>query len=288
MNEILETYFSETYMRVIYGFILGWTVFSIIYILRVWRFKDTSKVNEYLFDSIPSVFTTLGVLGTFLGIFYGLIDFKETDITGSIPKLLAGMKTAFLSSIIGISLSLVLGKLAQIGWSKAEGSSPPKPNSEISILQDISETLNNINNQSLQNHKDVQAMLSSNKDSIRNQVQALALGFADVSNSSTQQTELLGKLEKGLLRDEDSVVAQLIAIKNDQVASANDAKAEIKKITKTLGENHKLLTQKFDDFSELLAKNNTEALVDVMKSATEQFNAQMSELCRETSAREFC
>jgi DNA repair ATPase RecN len=39
-----------------------------------------------------------------------------------------------------------------------------------------------------------------------------------------------------------------------------------------------LLTKKFDEFSNLLAKNNTEALVAVMKSATQEFNKQMSEI----------
>jgi uncharacterized phage infection (PIP) family protein YhgE len=45
-----------------------------------------------------------------------------------------------------------------------------------------------------------------------------------------------------------------------------------------MSENNKLIAKKFDEFSELLRKNNTEALVEVMKNATEQFNAQMSEL----------
>lgn len=45
-----------------------------------------------------------------------------------------------------------------------------------------------------------------------------------------------------------------------------------------MSENNKLTSKKFDEFSELLRKNNTEALVEVMKKATEQFNKQMSEL----------
>lgn len=45
-----------------------------------------------------------------------------------------------------------------------------------------------------------------------------------------------------------------------------------------MNKNNELIRQKFDEFSELLAKNNTEALVEVMKNATEQFNTQMSAL----------
>ena len=43
-------------------------------------------------------------------------------------------------------------------------------------------------------------------------------------------------------------------------------------------DNNKFIVKKFDEFSELMSKNNTEALVDVMKNVTEQFNKQMSEL----------
>lgn len=45
-----------------------------------------------------------------------------------------------------------------------------------------------------------------------------------------------------------------------------------------MSNNYELISIKFDEFAELLAKNNTEALVEVMKNATEQFNEQMSEL----------
>ena len=45
-----------------------------------------------------------------------------------------------------------------------------------------------------------------------------------------------------------------------------------------MSKNNELIRQKFDEFSELLAKNNTEALVEVMKNATEKFNEQMSAL----------
>jgi anion-transporting ArsA/GET3 family ATPase len=49
-------------------------------------------------------------------------------------------------------------------------------------------------------------------------------------------------------------------------------------IIHTMSDNHQLTAAKFDEFTGLLRKNNTEALVEVMKGATEQFNAQMSEL----------
>ena len=54
-----------------------------------------------------------------------------------------------------------------------------------------------------------------------------------------------------------------------------------------MNENNLLISKKFDEFSDLLAKNNTEALVEVMKSATETFNAQMSELIKKLVQENF-
>jgi hypothetical protein len=104
----------ETYMLIIYGLLAGWTIFSLYYIYRVWTLKDTNKIVPYVYDSIPTVFTTLGILGTFVGIYFGLRQFNVNDVTASIPSLLEGLKTAFTTSIWGISLSLIFGKSSQI------------------------------------------------------------------------------------------------------------------------------------------------------------------------------
>jgi hypothetical protein len=50
----------------------------------------------------------LGILGTFWGIFIGLQSFDTTHIQESIPPLLDGLKTAFLTSIAGMGISMLL------------------------------------------------------------------------------------------------------------------------------------------------------------------------------------
>ncbi len=68
-----------------------------------------------------SVIVSLGVLGTFVGIYWGLQDFETTDLRSSVPLLLAGMKTAFITSIVGMGLSLVLSIFGRLLTSE-EGS----------------------------------------------------------------------------------------------------------------------------------------------------------------------
>lgn len=44
-------------------------------------------------EFMPALLTSLGILGTFVGIVVGLLDFKPDDIDGSIGTLLEGLKT---------------------------------------------------------------------------------------------------------------------------------------------------------------------------------------------------
>jgi hypothetical protein len=59
-------------------------------------------------QSMPTLLTTLGILGTFLGIAIGLLQFDVSQVEYSIPTLLEGLKLAFITSIVGIALSAVL------------------------------------------------------------------------------------------------------------------------------------------------------------------------------------
>ena len=51
---------------------------------------------------IASLAITIGIFGTFLGVFIGLLDFNSEDITASVPKLINGLQTAFVTSIAGL------------------------------------------------------------------------------------------------------------------------------------------------------------------------------------------
>ena len=56
----------------------------------------------------PAAAITLGIFGTFLGIFIGLLNFDAGNINDSIPNLLNGLRTAFATSLFGIGGSLFL------------------------------------------------------------------------------------------------------------------------------------------------------------------------------------
>lgn len=62
-------------------------------------------------DSVPGRLLSLGILGTFIGLAYGLSDFPETadskEMANAALDLITGLSVAFVTSIVGIIASLV-------------------------------------------------------------------------------------------------------------------------------------------------------------------------------------
>lgn len=76
--------------------------------LACWDYLSYGKQKHRDFKSI---IMSTGVLGTFVGIFVGLQDFDVGNVENSIPSLLAGLKTAFYTSILGMALAILLSIL---------------------------------------------------------------------------------------------------------------------------------------------------------------------------------
>lgn len=73
--------------------------------------------NATLAELIPSLLTSLGILGTFIGLMRGLTGLDMSDaaaLMNGIPTLLDGMRFAFGTSVAGITCSLVFNMLNRI------------------------------------------------------------------------------------------------------------------------------------------------------------------------------
>ena len=73
--------------------------------------------NATLAELIPNLLTSLGILGTFMGLSRGLssLNFQDaTQLVEGIPNLLGGMRFAFGTSVAGISCSIVFNMLNRI------------------------------------------------------------------------------------------------------------------------------------------------------------------------------
>lgn len=115
MEEILGIYnvlFNRDENSVNYLFayaILALTFFDVFLTLLYQSSFAISKNHKYnkVVDFRSSIIS-LGVLGTFVGIFLGLQEFNIDSIEKSIPPLLEGLKTAFVTSIFGMAISIAL------------------------------------------------------------------------------------------------------------------------------------------------------------------------------------
>lgn len=120
----------------------GIFIISIISVMLYLFFKDLLS-HSTVHKDFKSVLVSVGVLGTFIGIVIGLWEFDTSDISTSVPKLLDGLKTAFLTSIIGMGLAILLSIIQK----HKKGTSGED---EIATLQEISrklDALNNVNEQ---------------------------------------------------------------------------------------------------------------------------------------------
>lgn len=69
-----------------------------------------SLMKKNLYNLVPGVMTGLGILGTFVGLSFGLEEFNTgntQEIEASIAPLMSGIKVAFHTSIYGMIFSLV-------------------------------------------------------------------------------------------------------------------------------------------------------------------------------------
>lgn len=93
--------------------------------------KKTNKVITLL----PSLAASLGILGTFVGIYLGLLEFNVSNINDSIPKLLEGLKTAFATSIAGLIVSLILKFIFEGKTTQEESKNDVQQDDPVELLK---------------------------------------------------------------------------------------------------------------------------------------------------------
>ncbi len=133
-------------------------------------------------DHLPSIVTTIGIFGTFLGICMGLRAFNVEDIEGSVPDLLEGLKIAFETSIVGIGFSIIIKCFP----SYFEPQRQEVIHDDVSIedfllvLEKIQNNQKEISNQNIEQLQKIQKALSGDEDStLLTQIQKLRTTISD-------------------------------------------------------------------------------------------------------------
>lgn len=270
----------------------SWTYFSIVYINKfkehqIDKYSNKKSIwnNQYIFDSIPSVFPTLGILCTALGITLGIWNFNSLQIQDSIPKLLNGLKLAFIATILGIAGLIIFQKWTSI-IQKEIDDDPNRPTKETDELTAMAKLIFSVEQLNKDNKVEFNKLIKSIGSELETnitpkliKIESEIINLKNAANENQRiNTEGHTRIITESVISKKDIVQQLIDSRKELVETSEKANKNTSEIISAMSINNKMLSVKFDEFSILLAKNNTEALVEVMKSATEQFNTQMREL----------
>jgi methyl-accepting chemotaxis protein len=227
-------------------------------------YRDT---NQYNLDLIPTIFTTLGILGTFGGIAIGLENFDANRIEKTLPNLLDGLKTAFYASIGGIVFSIIFSKLI----------SHIKNKNEKGVLSDETTAINKL----IEAIADLRSDFSSTDDN-GNKIKAGNV-FRDIYNESSKQSNALqtfssdlaltisAGFEEILNNPTEGVVAELKLVKAEIESLGNKlqdpATDMTQSIVKELQESMGKMIEEFKTSMSGDTKNEMEHLAKILSQA---------------------
>ena len=83
------------------------SMLAFVFLIALIGMKKETGFLAQISTIAPNTLTSIGIFFTFLGILLSLKGFDVERINQSIPELLNGLKLAFLSSVIGLGLSVV-------------------------------------------------------------------------------------------------------------------------------------------------------------------------------------
>ena len=229
--------------------LLIWFLFSVIWLSR-------RKKNAAVIESIPNGFATTGVLGTFIGIAIGLWNFDVNDISGSIPSLLSGLMQSFVTSIVGIVLSMIAGKI---------------------IEYNFYDELENVDGNTKELKKIISLLETSNHTNQK---------LVDEMNTFQQKTvsNLFGALESSISQGVDNVVETLD--RNNEQLFQKIAEMNSKELLKAMEQSVEVFNDKMEDIlTRLIAKNfdTLNTTVQNMNDWQDQHKNNMTELIQQNT-----
>lgn len=226
-----------------------------------------------------SATTVLGILGTFIGIALGLKDFDTNDIEQSVPPLLAGLKTAFLTSIFGISTSLltrITASVMPLGSRRASEGATVQTLAEL--LREQIETGKENHEQALESLESIRASVSGEGDtSMLTQIQRFRTTFAD------KQDELIKEFRDFAENMAEANSQTLIEALEEVMRDFNS------KINEQFGDNFKQLNEgvgKLVDWQDKYAQQ-TEAMIeqfDTTVSTIKQIRDSIAQIAERSEA----
>lgn len=209
------------------GFIIG-----LMFVAIFW-FRN---IRHHQVNTIASIVTVIGVLGTFVGIAWGLWNFNTGEIESSVPKLLEGLKVAFITSIVGILGSIFLKWTTLNKQRKQSASVEAYTGATVDdlaeLLRDIHKAQKDEGNETKAALQSIERSLTGEGDStVLTQLQKLRTTFSD------KQDDLIKEFRDFAKKSREDIIKGLIEALSDAIKEFNT------NLKEQFGENFKQLNQ---------------------------------------------
>lgn len=291
------------------GIILIVAIWAAFYIYK----RNRENNNEHLFDFIPHLFPTLGILFTFLGIAIGLWNFDSNDIEKSIPELMNGLKTAFLVSIFGVALlvlfsfwtnikrkrleegvlseeTIAIQKLTEVLIEFKKDLSSTDENGNVikpgNVLRDIYEESKKQSNSLQTFSTDLALTISAGFEQILNNptegvVAELKLVKAEIENLAKKLQDPATDMTQNIVKELQESMGKMI--EEFKTSMSGDTKNEMERLAGLLGQAGGSLTD-FPSKLQVMTDNlneNFRGLQDVVKQISQQTLSQSEQSTNE-------
>ena len=212
-----------------------------IIVMMYFAIKDNNSYKTDNHQDYKSLIISTGVLGTFVGILIGLWGFDTDNIKDSVPELLEGLKTAFVTSILGMTISIFLSAIQK---KSGKGQSED----ELGILNQISNRLE-ILEQISENTKYLETipLMNTKLDSIDTNIKHLSADISSVKEEMRSNQKMLFEFLETSLNNVNRTLEEAI-----EVLAEGATKEIIKALEGVIQDFNNNLTEQFgDNFKQL-------------------------------------
>ena len=237
---------------------------------------NAQRINLRLLDTASGTLVGLGLLGTFFGLTIGIKDFDSTStqtIQKSIEMLLGGMGTAFLTSLVGMFLSMVYTFFDKF-WRN-------RLSKQIYVLTNKLDSLYYIDDRTLDNLNE-EALAKSISVSIRDVVQNEIRGVVDTLNNkltyknSEGETILLGNAIREILTENIEQSKALKSFSTDLALELNNGFDET--LSRQMQQKILPLMENVDTTTKAIVEHIDKMAEQVSSPATEMIQSVVDEL----------
>ena len=175
------------------------TAFFILWIFYIGLTNLVKPLSNFKAVNIPNYLISLGILGTFAGIFWGLMHFDVNDIQSSVPSLIGGMKFAFGSSVTGMIFALLIKRKYIKQQEKHEFREKDTEKETLDVENVLSAIL------------EIRSSLIGKEDSLLSQ-------FQDLRNDLNENVK---KISKAISGDDDSSLVTQVKLLRGEIGRAS-------------------------------------------------------------------